>query len=189
MKKTVILALAAVCMAGCGAEKDHEVKGIIVDATMNTLMLVSAAGDTLGFSTVDAERISPDGILLGDTATVYFKGEAKPGEFVPVFKLVVAAAPRPEKLLVGSWVQPIPGIGGTQGVTLQADGTAASINMNTLQYEKWSYNGGDLVLCGKSIGNGQTIDFADTVKVEKVTADSLVLMRGDYRDAYSRQAE
>ena len=69
MKKTVILALAAVCTAGCGAEKDHEAKGIIVDATMNTLMLVSAAGDTLGFSTVDAERISPDGILLGDTAT------------------------------------------------------------------------------------------------------------------------
>lgn len=176
-------------MAGCGAEKDNQEKGIIVDATMNTVTLVSAVGDTLGFSTLDAERVCPDGILLGDTATVYFKGKLKQGEYIPVSKLVVAAAPRPEKLLVGSWVQPIPGLEGSQGLALQVDGTAASINMSTLQYEKWSYDGGDLVLSGKSIGNGQTIDFADTVKVEKVTADSLVLLRGDYRDAYSRQAE
>lgn len=52
-----------------------EVKGVITDATMNTLTIVSGEGDTLSFSTLDAKREVTDGILLDDTATVYFQGK------------------------------------------------------------------------------------------------------------------
>ena len=52
-----------------------EVKGVITDATMNTLTIVSGEGDTLSFSTLDAKREVMDGILLDDTATVYFQGK------------------------------------------------------------------------------------------------------------------
>ena len=176
-------------MAACGGQKDNQAQGVIVDATMNTVTIATAAGDTLSFSTLDAERVAPEGILLGDTATVDFKGKTESGRVTPVSKLVVAPAPRPEKLIVGPWVQPIPGLEGVQGMDLRADGTAASINMSTLLYEKWALEPGELILWGKSVGNGQTIDFVDTVQVEKISADSLVLLRGDVRDAYSRRAE
>lgn len=51
--------------------KASMVKGVICDATINTLTVVSEEGDTLSFSTLDAERVVTDGILLDDTAIVY----------------------------------------------------------------------------------------------------------------------
>lgn len=87
-----------------------------------------------------------------------------------------AAEMQPALTLEGSWVEPVPGMEEqTQGFTLNEDGTAASINMATLQYQEWSASGDTLVLTGKSIGNGQTIDMADTLLIVSVSADSLVV--------------
>ena len=44
--------------------KASMVKGVICDATINTLTVVSEEGDTLSFSTLDAERGVTNGILL-----------------------------------------------------------------------------------------------------------------------------
>lgn len=77
--------------------------------------------------------------------------------------------------IVGSWVQPIPGQDGVQGFTLKEDGSAESVNMATLQYETWKAENEQLYLSGKSIGNGQTIPFTDTLEIKSVTADSLTL--------------
>ena len=55
------------------------VKGVICDATINTLTVVSEEGDTLSFSTLDAERVVTNGILLDDTAIVYHSGKYKTG--------------------------------------------------------------------------------------------------------------
>ena len=55
------------------------VKGVICDATINTLTVVSEEGDTPSFSTLDAERVVTDGILLDDTAIVYHSGKYKTG--------------------------------------------------------------------------------------------------------------
>lgn len=90
--------------------------------------------------------------------------------------------------LIGSWVEPIPGQeDNVQGFKLEADGNASSINMSTLKYESWSSNGKQLLLTGKSIGNGVTIDFTDTLLIQKVTADSLLLNRGQGQWSYVRQ--
>ena len=87
-----------------------------------------------------------------------------------------AAEMQPALTLEGSWVEPVPGMEEqTQGFTLNEDGTAVSINMATLQYQEWSASGDTLVLTGKSIGNGQTIDVADTLLIVSVSADSLVV--------------
>lgn len=49
---------------------------------------------------------------------------------------------------------------------------------------------GKLVLNGKSIGNGQTLDFSDTLDVVSITADSLKLGKnGAYRIDYYRVEE
>lgn len=187
--KAAVLAVMVLAAGACGGVRENTACGVIVDATMNSVMIVSQAGDTLSFSTVDAERVGPDGILIGDTATVYFQGEVRPGQAVSVTKMVVSPTPRPEKLITGAWEQPILGLDGVQGVEIKGDGTAASINMSTLQYEKWALRGDKLILSGQSVGNGQTIDFSDTLRIEKISADSLVLLRGDAREAYARARE
>lgn len=79
----------------------------------------------------------------------------------------------------GAWVEPVPGMEGQeQGVTLGPDGRASSINMATLQYEAWERQGDLLILSGRSIGNGQTIVFTDTLTIEKLTHDALTLKKG-----------
>ena len=76
---------------GC-SPKVSTAKGIICDATMNTLTIVSEEGDTLSFSTLDAKRVVADGILLDDTATVYYEGKYNTG--MSAQKIVVVPGKR-----------------------------------------------------------------------------------------------
>ena len=94
-----------------------------------------------------------------------------------------------EKELVGLWVEPIPGMNKVQGVALKEGGAAHSINMATLLYNHWECKGDRLILSGESVGNKITSRFSDTLKIEKVTADSLILLRGDLRIAYRKSIE
>ena len=75
----------------------------------------------------------------------------------------------------GTWVEPIPGMEPRmQGFTLHEDGRAESVNMATLQVESWTREGEDLVLRGKSIGNGQTIAFERRCRIESLDKEALV---------------
>lgn len=78
--------------------------------------------------------------------------------------------------IIGSWIMPIDGQPGKiQGIRLDEDGEASSINMTTLVYKYWEQQGDELYLTVKSIGNGVEIEGIDTLKIEKLTTDSLVL--------------
>lgn len=78
--------------------------------------------------------------------------------------------------IIGSWIMPIDGQPGKmQGIRLDEDGEAFSINMATLVYKYWEQQGDELYLTVKSIGNGVEIEGIDTLKIEKLTTDSLVL--------------
>lgn len=89
--------------------------------------------------------------------------------------------------MAGAWVQPIPGQEErVQGIVLNEDGTASSINMSTLRYESWKQDGDRLILSGKSVGNGQTISFSDTVTVYRLDADTLVVGSPNFKQVYSR---
>lgn len=95
-----------------------------------------------------------------------------------------------ESTLQGEWVEPIPGMSGQyQGFVLKNDGVASSINMATIQYEQWKQEGDLLLLSGKSIGNHQTIAFTDTLSINKITKDSLMLKKGSNTYTYSRANE
>lgn len=93
-----------------------------------------------------------------------------------------------DKQLAGTWVQPVPGMPGqVQGVTLEEGGKASSVNMATLVYETWNKKGDTLTLTGKSIGNGQTIDFTSEMTIENVNGDELVLSSGEETVRFTRQ--
>lgn len=92
--------------------------------------------------------------------------------------------------LTGNWIEVMPvNRNIVQGVTLYDDGKAQSIKMATLEYEKWKAEDGKLILQGKSIENGQTINFSDTLTIIRATADSLLLDKfGMYRISYYKVA-
>jgi hypothetical protein len=94
---------------------------------------------------------------------------------------------QPAKSIVGSWAEPVPGQPGqVQGIRIEAEGKASSINMQTLVYESWEQQGDQIILTGKSIGNRQTISFSDTFEIVRLTADSLVIKKGNFRRIYTR---
>ena len=102
------------------------------------------------------------------------------------FLAVSLAACGDAENIVGKWVQPVPGLPEMQqGFVLEAGGKASSVNMATLQYETWQHHGKSLILSGKSMGNHQVIEFSDTLIIEKMTSDSLILKKGQLTLRYS----
>lgn len=89
--------------------------------------------------------------------------------------------------LIGNWVQPIPGQQGEQGIRIEKDGVASSINMHTLVYKTWKQQDNRLILGGESIGNRVSGAFSDTLVIRKLTKDTLVLSRGSWKDTYTRK--
>lgn len=88
----------------------------------------------------------------------------------------------------GKWVEPIPGMEDRmQGINIEKGGKASSINMATLQYEKWEKKGDKLILTGKSIGNHETMAFTDTLIIENLTENDLTLKKGDLTINYKKQ--
>lgn len=45
---------------------------------MNTVVIKSGS-DTLSFSTLNADRTELDGLLIGDTVKIFYKGDCRPG--------------------------------------------------------------------------------------------------------------
>lgn len=91
--------------------------------------------------------------------------------------------------VIGDWVQPIPGQNGVQGMHLKEGGVASSIGMQTLLYESWWQKKNKLVLRGRSLGNGMNIPFIDTLVIQKVTPDTLILKRGILDIVYTRDRD
>ena len=102
--------------------------------------------------------------------------------------IAIAFAACGGKGIEGEWVEPIPGMETQmQGVNLEKGGKASSINMATLQYEKWEKKGNMLILSGKSIGNHETISFTDTLTIEELTENKLTLKKGSLTINYQQQ--
>lgn len=90
--------------------------------------------------------------------------------------------------LEGTWTQPIPGQSGRQGFTLRADGSAESVNMATLKYSAWAQpDDTTLVLTATSQGNGTSFTSDDTLTLVRLTADSLVLRKGQLLLEYTKE--
>ena len=81
--------------------------------------------------------------------------------------------------MVGRWVEPNPiNAEQVQGIEINADGTAASINMATLQFEGWTLTSPDSVAFDiTSIGNGTSQEMTDEYAIELLDSQNLVLSR------------
>ena len=78
--------------------------------------------------------------------------------------------------LIGKWTTTGPIDSTELGIELKADGTAASINMPTLPYDKWKKtNDSTITIHGRSIFDGETAELTDTFDVDK--ADNALKQR------------
>ena len=74
----------------------------------------------------------------------------------------------------------------TQGFSLKNNGTAISINMATLQYDKWKIDNNTITLSGTSIGNHQNIQFNEKYLIEIINKNSVFLIKNNYKRQYIR---
>ena len=90
--------------------------------------------------------------------------------------------------LVGTWVQPQTSYTQEQGFVLYKDGTAEDINVDYVQYESWEKNGDYLIIKGKNIGSVKR-EFSDTLKIESVDDNELILSQSGETIKYNRKVE
>lgn len=110
------------------------------------------------------------------------KQEAKSGE------VSVSEKEKKENLLIGSWVEPNPiNNKEVQGLKINNDGTAESINMATLVYKKWWEEADKLVLVSESIGNGGSSIDTTKYDIVKLNEIELELKEGDFSVKYKKQ--
>ena len=151
MRKFCFAAFAAVLIGttACTPKAPEQFTGKIVDGTMNTVTVESPAdGRRVTFTTEDADMQEAYGLLLGNTATVTYRG--KLGETTPALKVVTDPA---YVTAIGRWVEPNPiDPEQEQGIEIRVNGVAASINMLTLRYEAWELapEGDRIILSGVS---------------------------------------
>lgn len=75
MKKLIylfVLAVLAGSISSCKQENRPQiVNGIVYDATMNNITLITGKGDTINISTMDANPDKVPGVLLEDSVEVH----------------------------------------------------------------------------------------------------------------------
>lgn len=102
--------------------------------------------------------------------------------------LITACNQQSQNPILGNWLEVMPvNRHIIQGITFNDNGSAQSIGMQTLQYESWKLENDKLTLSGKSIGNGQTIDFSETYDIIEISPETLKLGKfGMYQIEYKR---
>ena len=91
MRKNLFSAcLSALLFAGlvsCTQTKAPlEVSGLVYDASMNNITLITDAGDTVNISTMDADPVKVPGVMLDDSVKITYQKENMDG--VEVLKAI-----------------------------------------------------------------------------------------------------
>lgn len=66
------------------------------------------------------------------------------------------------------------------------DGSASSLNMGYVMFNKWERQGDLLILKGDYVGVAKR-EFSDTMKIEKLTKTELTLSQGGYSVTYTKK--
>jgi hypothetical protein len=160
-----------------------KVVGFVDEATTMHFLQIKVEGTKdkmLNFSMVDATKCTTS-IYIGKLIEIWYKVSGSTNIAVRVKASSVYS------LAMGKWTTPDPiNKKLRMGVQLLSEGKARSIRMATLPYSSWEVlsSNNKLILHGKSIGNGQTFDVADTVSLVKTKKGWAMKHQGDTPDSY-----
>ena len=99
MSGKVFLLATCLLAAGCASNNVTQT-GVVTDATMNTVTILTGSNQTMSFSTLNADRSELKGLRLGDRVNVRFSGPYEPGleiqkiSTAPIFPLLFEKAIR-----------------------------------------------------------------------------------------------
>ena len=88
--------------------------------------------------------------------------------------------------LVGTWIQPSTSYTQEQGFVLEKDGSASDINIDYVTFKSWEKKGDFLILNGENTGSVKGA-FSDTLIIENVTDNELVLSQSGYSMTYKKK--
>lgn len=77
--------------------------------------------------------------------------------------------------------------GAINGFVLSRDGVAHSIDAASPQYTAWRRNGRTLTLWGNAHRDGRDMQFIESLHIQKLTDDKLILSRADEIFEYNRE--
>lgn len=172
MKKSLfVLAAAAMLLAACGRPSLPHVEGSVVDATIHSITVLTAEGDSVIVSTLGTDPILVPGVLAGDEVRIAYR-TLPDGETLHALQLDITA-PSAYRLLPGIWRD----CSGPDdvGLVLAEDGSARAVGLGELPLQDWSLDEENLVLTAVEQENPKqvrTLLFA----IRKLDVDSLVVL-------------
>ena len=185
MKKSfVFLAAAAMLIAGCRQASSPAVEGQVVDATIYSVTVETAEGDTLTVSTRGTDPLLVPGVLPGDGVRIAY--EVLPDETLRALELDITV-PSAYRLVPGIWRDC--SSADEVGLVLAEDGSAQAVGLQGPALQTWALDGESLVLTAADPDNAR-ISVTRVFRIEKLDADSLVVAPTDAgmrRLAFSRQ--
>ena len=172
MKKALFaLAAAAVLLAACGHPSLPNVEGRVVDATIHSVTVLTAAGDSVTVSTLATDPMLVPGVLPGDEVRIVYR-TLPDGETLHALQLDITV-PSAYRLLPGIWRDCKAET--EVGLVLAEDGSARAVGLGELPLQDWSLDEENLVLTAVEQENPKqvrTLLFA----IQKLDVDSLVVL-------------
>ena len=173
MKKlSSVFAAAALILvaAGCRQAALPTVEGRVVDATIHSVTIQTAEGESVVLSTRGTDPMLVPGVLAGDVVKVAY--EVLPeGEALQAVRLDITT-PSAYRLVPGIWRDCC----GTDeiGLVLAEDGSAQGVGLRDLSLQTWTLDGENLVL---DATDPTAPKEAKTLiwQIEKLDADSLIV--------------
>ena len=195
MKRIVIFAMAVLTLlAGCVKKSQNvpfeelNIDTVVRDtmiygfcsrgSDLNTLQIITDAGDTLKLDVSTARRDSliKGGYNLGDELAVTVNADTTAATMIIN-----------RSVLQGDWVMPNPIDGSSyMGVSIQKGGTAESIDQSELIYKSWRLFNGKLIFM-VTLEDGIGSDEAHVFSIVKLNRDSLIISGDDEIQEYGRQ--
>lgn len=163
LKKSLFATLAAAAFLASCAPEVPTLEGKVTDATMSTVTLTTAEGESVSVSTLDSDPNLVPGVLVGDFIRVAYEPA---GDMPHVISLEIVE-PSYYRLISGTWLN-ADGV----GFTLAEDGSASSAGFDSLILKEWALDGEELALSGEvAPGKNATIVYV----IAQLDAKSLVL--------------
>lgn len=105
--KNIFIILIVLTMVHCSpSTKEHQIKGVVYDATMNTISIITKDKDTLLFSHARQPIKVKSTDCVNDTAEIFYKGKYTSG--MPATKLIVYKNQSPEALQTKTYEGTLP---------------------------------------------------------------------------------
>ncbi len=173
MKHSVVWALLATVWlaAGCKDTTIYRAEGVIEKLDSVSMVLADTVV-TRSFRTEGTRVTGAGELILGSPAEVTWQGEYRKGHEPAAIEVWVSPV---YASLLGRWVENTPDY--HQGFEFRPGGIAHAVGMSTVKISQWELHDAEhLWMMGVIVGSGENTVFEELLEIEKLTADSLVLL-------------